>query len=163
MKIIQIQENFEIDPGAPMPVVLSDELYVYLIFYVRQNIQNCDGKSVHVRSSEDQGIVSIKFPLFKHFKFGRPNDEAIEGHPLYHLGLKPYAIQKLENSDWIEKLRKMNTVHPNHSDSMFEGLQHYIFFFHDRCFEIVSKNYEILADSRPTMKEEIQRISALLN
>ena len=34
MKIEQLKEKFEIDVGAPMPVLLSNEHNVYLVFYI---------------------------------------------------------------------------------------------------------------------------------
>ena len=86
----------------------------------------------------------------------------MEGHPLYHLGLEPYSIQKVIDSQWIKELTKMNSVHPYHKDEQFEKYEHFIFFFHDTCFEIVAESYSIDKNSESNMRAEIQRIGKLI-
>ena len=86
----------------------------------------------------------------------------MEGHPLYDLGLEPYSIQKVIESEWVKELTKMNSVHPNHKDEHFSNYKHFIFFFHDTCFEIVAESYSIEENCKPSMKEEIQRVGKLL-
>ena len=162
MKIEQIKEKFEIDIGSPMPTILSNEHIVYLIFYVSNIDPNWDGKTIQMRTEDVDGIVTVKFNRFAQFKFGSPNDEAMEGHPLYELGLEPYSIQKVIESEWIKELSKMNSVHPYHKDEHFSNYEHFIFFFHDTCFEIVAEGYSIEGNCKPNMKEEIQRIGHLL-
>jgi len=162
MKIEHIKEKFDIDVGAPNPIVLSNEHTVYLIFYSQTIDPDWDGTSVHMRTNQDDGIVTVKFDRFAQFKFGNPNDEAISGHPLYTLGLEPYTIHKVIESEWIKELIKMNAVHPYHKDEDFEKYQHFIFFFHDTCFEIVAENYCIEKESAANMKDEIQRIGQLI-
>ncbi len=162
MKIEQIKEKFEIDIGAPMPTILSNEYNLYLIFYVRNRIPDWDGKTVHLRTEKDEGIVTVKFDRFIQYKFGYPNDEAIEAHPLYKLGLEPYSIQKVVDSEWISELKKMNSVHPSHNDKRFDKYEHFIFFFHDTCFEIVAEGYSLVENSESNLSDEIQRIGKLL-
>ena len=162
MKIEQIKEDFAIDVGAPQPTILSNEHNVYVIFYTRNVPQDWDGTSVYVRSKKDDGIITVKFDLFTQYKFGYPNDEAIEGHPLYKLGLEPYSIQKVIDSDWIKELCQMNSVHYNHKDEHFEKYKHFIFFFHDSCLEVISRGYSIEKDTEANMSDEIQRVSKLL-
>ncbi|WP_420379382.1 hypothetical protein [Gilvibacter sp.] len=162
MKIEQIKEKFEIDAGAPMPRILSNEHHLYLVFYISKVSPNWDGTSVHVRSDKDDGIVTVKFTRFAQFKFGNPNDEAIHGHPLYDFGLEAYSIQKVIDSNWIKELNAMNSVHPYHKDEHFEKYEHFIFFFHDTCFEIVAEGYSVEANSESNIKDEIQRIGRLL-
>ncbi len=159
MKIEQINESFKIDVGAPIPTVLSNEHTVYLIFYVSHVDPSWDGSTINVRSNEDNGIVTIRFDRYAQFKFGSPNDEAIEEHPFYKYGLQPYSIQIVKDSEWIEELKKMNSVHPYHEDRKFEKYDHYIFFFHDSCFEIVSEGYSVEERSSRSMKDEIMRAS----
>ncbi len=162
MKIEQIKEKFEIDIGAPTPTILTNEHSLYLIFYVSNVDPSWNGETIHLRTNRDEGIVTLKFDKYAQFKFGNPNDETINGHPLYKLGLKPYSIQKVFDSNWIKEIKKMNSVHPYHKDELFSKYEHYIFFFHDTCFEIVAEGYSIEKDSLQTMKEEINRIGQLL-
>ena len=56
----------------------------------------------------------------------------------------------------------MNSVHPYHKDEHFSKYEHYIFFFHDTCFEIVAEGYSIDKNSKRKMKDEIKRIGKLL-
>ena len=162
MKIEQIKADFDIDVAAPMPKILSNEHHIYLIFYVSNVDPNWDGSTVHMRTENDEKIVTVKFDRFAQFKFGNPNDESINGHPLYELGLQSYSIQKVTESEWIKELIKMNSVHPYHKDEQFSKYEHFIFFFHDTCFEIVAEGYSIEQSSETTIKDEIQRIGKLL-
>lgn len=162
MKIEQLKEGFDIDVGAPIPTILSNEHRIYLIFYVSNIDPNWDGSTAHMRTENDEGIVTVKFERFAQFKFGNPNDESINGHPLYKLGLQPYSIQKVIDSEWIKELVKMNSVHPHHKDEQFSKYKHFIFYFHDTCFEIVAKGYSIEQSPESTMRDEIQRIGKLL-
>ena len=162
MKIEQIKEVFDIDIGAPMPTILSNEHHIYLIFYVSNIDPNWDGSTVHIRTENNEGIATVKFERFAQFKFGSPNDESINGHPLYKFGLQPYSIQKVTESEWIEELIMINSVHPYHKDEQFSKYKHFIFFFHDTCFEIVAEGYSIEQNPESTMKEEIERVGKLL-
>lgn len=162
MRVKEINTGIEIDIGAPTPTVLSNELNVYLIFYINKTDPNWDGKTINVRESTDEGITTIRFSKYAQFKFGNPNDETISGHELSKYGLQPYTIQEVEESKWITELQNINSVHPYHNDSLFEKYKHFIFFFHDSCFEIVCEEFETMVNNKPTLKEEIQRISKLL-
>ncbi len=162
MKIKELNIGLHIDAGAPTPTILCSEHEVYLIFYVNKSDSNWDGTYANVRSDNDEGIATVKFTQFAQFKFGNPNDETINGHSYYKHGLRPYTAQELFESDWIEELRRMNAVHPYHRDEQFKEYRHLIFFFHDSCFEIVCKKIEILKNSEPTLKREINRISQLI-
>lgn len=162
MEVKKVNTNIQIDIGAPTPTLLSNEHEVYLTFYVQIIDPNWDGTTVNIRESSDEGIATIKFTKYAQFKFGNPNDEAITGHPLYKYGLQAYSIQEVINSNWIEELKRMNSVHPHHKDSSFELYKHFIFFFHDRCFEIVCEKFEEIQDRKSTLKEEIERLSKIL-
>jgi hypothetical protein len=39
--------------------------------------------------------------------FGSPNDEALDGHPLYKIGLSHYAFYQVFDSPWIKQLERM--------------------------------------------------------
>lgn len=109
------------DAGAPCPVTVADDLNLF-IQYVTQS-----------------GTVAVvHFPLCSIFTFGSPNDEALNGHPLYSRGLKPYSVHFVEDSSWIDLLERRNSVHPMHDRKRFlEDKRHYIFTFHDSTLECV--------------------------
>lgn len=74
---------------------------------------------------------------------GPPNDEALNGHPLYGRGLLAYSAFKVENSSWLRSLERMNSVHPSHRPEHFSGYSHFIVTFHDSTFECIAEGYEI--------------------
>jgi len=72
------------------------------------------------------------------FQFGSPNDEALDGHPLYKNGLKFYSVHRVEDSSWIRELEKRNSVHPQHDRKLFlENKVHYVFTFQGSTLECV--------------------------
>ena len=130
--------------GAPMPVVLSSEHDLYVAYYLQNTPEGWDGTSVRIMSDikSDEPVAIVKFPLYKAYLWGPPNDEAFAGHPLASKGLEPYGTFIIENSKWIEYYEKMNSVHPYHKKEYFEGYKHFIFSFHDTTLEVISESYE---------------------
>ncbi|AMK76003.1 hypothetical protein EDE11_108108 [Methylomonas methanica] len=47
---------------------------------------------------------------------------------------------EVENSPWIAEMKVANQVHPNHSDSLFDGKKHYVACFKDVKFESVCRS-----------------------
>ena len=90
-------------------------------------------------------------------KYGGPNDEAHGGHPLARFGLGFYGFFEVHNSPWIEEQMIANRVHPRHSDSMFQGLRHYIACFKDVKLEVLCRNYQEKTLSMPEFQSIIQR------
>jgi len=88
--------------------------------------------------------------------FGPPNDEAFSGHPLASRGLRPYSFYEIQDSSWIRKLEKMNSIHPYHNKEQFlENKKHYIFSFHDSTFECIAHGYK-LEVSNGSMKDAME-------
>lgn len=88
-------------------------------------------------------IGIVRFKNYLNFKFGSPNDETLEGHPLYKNGLEPYSAFTVENSTWIGDLEKQNSVHERHDPALFKKYKHFILTFHDSTFECVAVNYDV--------------------
>jgi len=75
--------------------------------------------------------------------FGRPNDEAFHGHPLYSRGLRPYSVFEIDNSSWLRRLEEMNSVHEHHDKEKFlSAYYHFIFAFHDSTFECIADGFD---------------------
>ena len=142
-QILELIKNIpQCDMGAPSPAIYSDEISVYLFYYLEDNNENWDGTYVNIRNNNlDEGVACITFKYYTQYKFGSPNDEAINGHPLYNYGLQPYKFFEVKNSEWIKNLMEMNRGHPNHKDEYFNKCRHFIYFFHDNCFEIICESY----------------------
>ena len=54
-------------------------------------------------------MVEFKSP--RSVKMGSPDDEVLQGHPLYGAGLEFYEAHIVENSTWISELMDVNRVH----------------------------------------------------
>jgi hypothetical protein len=145
--------------GAPIPVVLSDELQTFLCYYVENLPEGWDGTAVTSVGADtvDEAVAIVTFKACKVHKFGPPNDEAISGHPLYKKGLKPYRVFKVLSSSWIAELEKINSVHPYHDKKRFDGLSHFIFGFKDSTFECVAETaaFEVRAGSMRQIVQEL--------
>jgi len=130
------------DIGAPSPHIYTDERFVYLFYYFYEKDTNWDGTYVNIRNNNtDEGVACITFNHCSQYKFGSPNDEAIKGHPLYKYGLEAYKFFEVKNSEWIKTLMERNRVHHLHKDEYFKNCKHFIYFFHDNCFEIACESY----------------------
>ena len=90
---------------------------------------------------QEQSSGEIVFEDVKSFVFGAPNDEALQGHRLYDLGLRFYSSYEVLNSAWIADLCIRNRVRPSHKDALFKDLRHFILTFHDSTVEVVAKAY----------------------
>lgn len=92
------------DIGAPTPQLLANEHKVFLAFYLSEPAPGWDGTWVHVVNLADEHPVSlgvVEFTSVHSVKFGGPNDEVIEGHPLSGKGLGPHGAHRVVNSQWI--------------------------------------------------------------
>ena len=112
------------DAGVPAPMILATDKNLLLCYET-------------FPGGETLALLRFSRP-YAHY-FGSPNDEALEGHLLYPCGLKSYGIFEVEDSSWIRSLERMNSVHPTHRSDRFRNLRHFIFTFHDTCFECVAE------------------------
>jgi hypothetical protein len=129
MELVEIQGLFQMDCGAPSPIILSDDNELFLAFY-----------------TNDNHIVQ-KFENCMKYTFGMPNDEALDGHPYYKIGLESYAFYELKESDWLASLQEMSKVHQHYDAERWKHFKHYILTFHDNMFECIAKSFEILEEN----------------
>jgi len=76
---------------------------------------------------------------------GAPNDEVINGHPLYGRGLVAYGAHTVERSRWIREQEKINSVHPQHRPGWEARYRHYVLAFHDETFECIACAHTVKA------------------
>jgi hypothetical protein len=115
------------DAGAPLPHLISNGSRAFVVCLASQPDPDWDGTYVTVVSPADQHpslFVVLELRGCREIRYGGPNDEAIEGHPLHGRGLAGYGAHEVLNSAWIEEAIKVNSVHPNHSDAPFRQLHH---------------------------------------
>jgi hypothetical protein len=132
-KIVAFGEVPQPSPGAPVPLIVADDVGLLLLYEVAP-----DGAE----------LVVLKFTRACAHSFGLPNDEALAGHPLAKRGLRPYSIFEVIDSSWVRALERMNRVHPLHCADRFRRLRHLVFTFHDNTFECVAEDV-IVASRQP--------------
>ena len=92
---------------------------------------------------ENAGTALIEFKLCLLTKFGYPNDEAWEGHPLYSEFEKAggaYDFYEVVNSSWLSEINKQNKK--AFPDFSYET-RHFVIFFHDSTFECLASDFEV--------------------
>jgi len=136
---------YKCDVGAPLPHLIQNEHKSILLYFLKSAKKDWFGKSVEVisLSETERWIAVLSFKRCQSTRFGAPNDETLEGHPLYGSGLDYYDAYEVKNSDWIKDLEKINSVHSNHSSKYYEKYKHYFFTFHDSIFECVAMDFEV--------------------
>lgn len=86
----------------------------------------------------DEEFAVAAFRSCSALKLGGPNDETLNGHPLYRYGLKNYSIHRIRSSPWIAELEQQNSVHPLHDATRFlEGKVHYLFALKEETVECI--------------------------
>jgi hypothetical protein len=131
--------------GAPLPHLISNGSRAFVVCYASQPDPNWDGTYVTVVSPSDtheSRFVVIELTRCHDVRLGGPNDEALAGHPLYGRGLEGYRAHEVHNSDWIEHVIAVNSVHPQHSAAMFDRLRHFVLLFHDEMLEALATGIE---------------------
>lgn len=159
-RVIELHDSPRPDFGAPLPLVVGDDLHLVLAYLVSEPDPAWDGTYVTVVTPESQEalVALIRFQWSSAHMFGPPNDEAFSGHPLAARGLRPYGIYEIRDSSWIRRLERMNSVHPRHDRTrLLEHLRHFVFAFHDTTFECVARGFdsEVFRGSRRLALERI--------
>jgi hypothetical protein len=93
--------------------------------------------------SAERGGMRTVLAVFEHcraVRSGGPNDEGLEGHPLFGCGLDAYGVYVVGNSAWLRSEEQMNRVHPQHAPSEWTALNHYLTTFHDRIVEFLARS-----------------------
>jgi hypothetical protein len=133
------------DAGAPLPHLISNGSRAFAVCRASQPDPDWDGTYARVVSSADPRLsvfVVIEMWGCAETRFGGPNDEATDGHPLYGKGLVGYEAHEVVNSAWIEEAIAVNSVHPDHSDAPFRQLHHYALLFHDEMLEVLARGIQ---------------------
>ena len=161
MDIKALLEDIKCSAAAPTPKVLANEHYVYLIFYVEDiSVQDAENSPFN-RVPVDQ-IASIRFNKYAQYKFGNPNDESLEGHYYYDLGLEPFIFQEVIDSDWIDDLRELDALDSMHDPAQWDQQRHIIIPLKDTCFEVACSGFTLLEDTCQTMREEVLKLAELV-
>lgn len=154
------------DVGAPLPHLLAGSASTYVVCHAREADPAWDRTSVTVRSpaDEDSGpLLIIEIVGCHDVRMGGPNDEALHGHPLHGRGLCAYRLHEVRSSEWLEHARRVNSVHPGHSDESFRRLRHYVLPFHDEMVEALGRAIEVarvVGTVRGVLTDLVSRMTA---
>ncbi|MBI5368831.1 MAG: hypothetical protein HZA54_17485 [Planctomycetes bacterium] len=103
----------------------------------------------------DLGRAVVRLHGCSQTKFGYPNDEAFDGHPLAGRGFAGVGVFEVIGSPWEAELNRQNRVNfpetpPSH------GLHHYLFAFKENVLECLCERIEvsITKEFLPTILEE---------
>jgi hypothetical protein len=144
-------------PGAPMPVVLSDEHRTYVAYMIHTEFQ-WDGETCQ----KGELFAIVQFLQCEALMFGPPSDEIFHSHPLESRGLEPYRNYQILHSSWIRALERMNSVHPLHRTKSFKELRHFVLSFHDSTFECVAKSVEFIETFEDSTQNVARRLGELM-
>ena len=89
-----------------------------------------------------RGRIRLKFEAVLQYKFGYPNDEVLQSHPLYKYGLTHYSFFTVENSPFVREIEKQNECHPRHRRGIYAEFHHWIITFHDDTLEVIALRAE---------------------
>ena len=135
--------------GAPCPMILTGEHFLHLAFVLEEPPESCETITPVMAGEHTRGTTCalIRFEHAYAHIFGPPGDEALQGHPLASLGLRPYSSFEVVNSPWLHGVERMNSVHPAHRPEFFAPFRHFIFVFHDSTFECIARSFEVSVHS----------------
>ncbi len=99
------------DIGAPQPAFARDGDRVWLAY----------------RTHRGDHFAVLRFDGVREFSFGDPNDERLDTHPLYEVGLRPYQFHE---------------VHDEATSGA--ALRRWIVTFHDDTLEVTARQADIV-------------------
>jgi hypothetical protein len=125
--------------GAPQPFVVSSEDRTCVGFHRRENPADY---------AEVDQITVAELVRCTCFKFGFPNDEALQGHRLFGHGLEFYRLHEVADSAWLRELRGVEAVHPLAAAVPFESARHFVLTFHDTTLEAIATGIRVIGTYR---------------
>lgn len=124
--------------GAPCPRLLASEGALALAYFYDVPVPPGEPACRPSGEPSDRAMAVVTFERPRAHIFGPPNDEALDGHPLFARGLQPYTAHVVEPSSWLRLVERRNAVHRHHRKELFAQLRHYAFVFHDTTFECLA-------------------------
>jgi hypothetical protein len=88
--------------------------------------------------------VMVYFNRAIAYKLEGINDEAIEGHRLAGRGLTYWETFVIENSRWLAQVKAAHLTHPGYNEQHWDAVRHYLIFFKERVFEVLSGEAPVL-------------------
>lgn len=159
MELIELNSGFQINVGAPEPIIISNDNELFIAFYADKQSSSTVPQEPNI--IYDEGIFALKFKVFLKYTFGLPGDETMQGHPYSELGMNPYSFYELRNSDLIKSLQDIEKIHPNYNPEKWKMYKHYILTFHDNMFECIAQDFEIREENTSLYNQATVMLSEL--
>jgi hypothetical protein len=131
------------DTGAPCPAVHSNGSDLLCAYFINQTVATVGS------------VAILKFEGVLQYKFGYPNDEVLQGHPLYQFGLRHYGFFAIENSPLISEIEKQNECHHQHRPGIYARFRHWVVTFHDETLEVVALRGNVLGRTQLPPQEAV--------
>ncbi|PWG78231.1 hypothetical protein [Pararcticibacter amylolyticus] len=158
MRLVEIKGLFEMDAGAPSPLIISNDTELVVCFYVDNEVMTDLSER---NTGYEIGVVVIKFKGYLYYNFGLPGNETLRGHPYYKLGIKSFGFYELLDSDLINKLKQIEKVHPYYNAAKWDGFRHFILTFHDNMFECVSSEFDVIREEMSVYNKAYSVLSSI--
>lgn len=162
MELVEIKDLFEMDYGAPSPVILADDSVLLVAFQADEG--NILTASPEQDTANGTKIIVLKFKSCLKYTFGMPSNETIHGHPYSKLGMKSYSFYELRGSDLIQSLQEIDKVHPYYKAEKWQTYKHYILTLHDNMLECVAQGFEVKKENAAVYEQAgllINKLSAM--
>ena len=159
IKLKSLAFKYPMDIGAACPIIICDSMHLIVLFYLDLFNFSEPVSSIKERDVEnDTGIAIVRFNRKYIHKFGTPNDETLNAHPYYQIGLKHYSFFSVEDSDWIKEIKRIASHHHYFIEDNYNNLNHYIITFKEGVFECIASDYSV-EYSFDSMNEALQKIT----
>jgi hypothetical protein len=97
------------------------------------------GPTMLAYDTQDEKVAVVTVPGCLQVICGHPNDEVLNGHPLYGKGLAFYSVHRVRNSARLVAMERANAVHHRHDAATFlKNKEHWIFTFQDGTVEFLA-------------------------
>lgn len=117
----------DIGPCVSGPLVLSNDYFLY-VSYLNQEGQ----------------IITFEFEMYLMYSIGAPNHETLSVHEYSKFGVFSGGVYEVQDSELIEKYRKVESQHPGFNEKNWQNYIHFVMVFHDSLFECVAEKYRII-------------------
>jgi len=143
--VVELDLGFHPEAAVSGGLLIQSEYSVVLLFNAVSEQPQGSGLF------DTAGVGMLEFQDCVTTRFGYPNDEGLEEHPLYSKGLAEtgYAVCEVVNSRWAQEWTLMTKAT---ADRIWEGragqrpsngrtLRHFLASFHDSTFECVARDF----------------------
>lgn len=125
--------------------------------FMYENFLISGQQDLYLLLEENDGLLDTLRFKFLIYKYGYPNDEAMDAHPMAKYGLGFYGLFEVLNSPWIIEIRNSNWIHPRHNNNMYNDYKHYIARFKDVTLDVICSKMDELQMTKGQLIEIVNK------